>query len=339
MPEAHVSESKKKEVKYFADMLKRSSVVGVVNICNLPAPQFQQLRAALRDKVTLRVGKRRLMKLALEKVKSEKPEMVELESHLDGIMPALLFSDENPFMLARLINQNKSTAPAKAGQQAPNDIWVKAGPTPFSPGPIIGQLGMLRIKSQIEGGKVHISEDSLVVPEGEVISADAASILSRMGVEPMEIGLDLRVVYEKGEILTKNVLFIDEEECRNNFATAASWAFNLAFNAGYPTGATVPVLLATAHSDARALALSQDILTSDTAVMLLSKAARQGSALKAQIPETPAGTETTEPAAKEEPEKKEPEKTEPEKKEESEKKVEAEPKKEMKKEEKKELKK
>ncbi len=316
---AHVADWKKEEVQALAGLLKGSSVIGVVNIANLPAPQFQKLRSALRDKVTIKVGKRRLMKLALEKAKAEKTGMERLEGYLEGIMPALMFSEENPFMLARLINQNKSTAPAKAGQKAPNDIWVRAGATPFSPGPVIGQLGALRIKTKIEGGKIHISEDSLIVPEGGMINASTASILARLGVEPMEMGLDLRAVYEAGEILAKNVLFIDEKKYRSDFTTAAARAFNLAFNAAYPTGETVPLLLATAHSEARALAISQDILTSDTATMLLSKAALQGAALKAQIPssreleghassalhipEMPTSPEG--PAAEEEPEKKE----------------------------------
>ncbi len=305
---AHVADWKKDEVKAIADLMMSSEVVGVVNITNLPSLQFQKLRASLRGKVTLKVAKRRLIKLAIEKIKDKKKGVEQLEPYIDGIMPGLIFSEENPFALAKMLNKNKSAAPAKGGQEAPNDIWVRAGATPFNPGPIIGQLGALKIQTEIEGGKIHISEDCCVVKEGEVISADAANILSRLGIEPMEIGLDLRVTYENGEILTKDILFVDEAQYIADLSIAAGWAFNLAFNSAFPTVETVPLLLGTAHADARALAMSQDILTSETAVMLLAKAARQGAALESKIPEAPAPK--AEPK-KEEPKAEEPPKEEP----------------------------
>ena len=287
MRAAHVADWKKAEVKKLAELLTHSPVVGVVNISHLPSPQFQKVRLALRDKVTVRVAKRRFMKLAIEKAKAKKPGIELLEEHLGGIMPGLVFCQENPFRLAKLINQNKSTAPAKQGQVAPHDIWVKAGPTPFAPGPVIGQLGALRIKTQIEGGKIAIKEDALVVPMGKAINADAASILARLGIEPMEMGLDLRAVHEAGEILTGAVLFIDEQKYRADFASAASRAFNLAFNAAYPAASVVPHLFARAQADARSLSIGRDIVTRDTLGMLLSKAVRQGAALQAKVPEAP----------------------------------------------------
>jgi large subunit ribosomal protein L10 len=42
--------------------------------------------------------------------------------------------------LYKILQKSKSSAPAKAGQTAPNDIYVKAGKTSFAPGPIIGEL-------------------------------------------------------------------------------------------------------------------------------------------------------------------------------------------------------
>ena len=46
---------------------------------------------------------------------------------------------------------------------------IPAGPTPFAPGPIIGELGMLKIKAGIEAGKVVIKEDAHVAKKGDVI--------------------------------------------------------------------------------------------------------------------------------------------------------------------------
>ena len=217
MVKAHVSKAKKIEVKYLTGLFNEYDIIGVVNIMNLPAPQFQNMRQSLRGKALIRVGKRRLMKIALEQAKAEKKGIEHLEQHLDGIMPAFIFTNENPFALARILNTSTSSAPAKAGQTAPKDLWVKAGLTPFAPGPIIGDLGTLGIQTSIDAQKIKIDEDCCIVKEGEIVSSEAASVLSRLGVKPMEIGLDLRAVYEAGEVLLGSLVFVDEKEFRNEY--------------------------------------------------------------------------------------------------------------------------
>ena len=159
--EAKVSEAKKKEVKRLSELIRRHSAIGIVDMENMPAKQLQNMRALIRDKVRLIVSKKRLMKIAIENCKEEKKGLEKLEEFLVG-MPAFMFTNEDVFKLARLLNKNKSPAPAKAGQRAPKDIIVKAGPTSFSPGPIIGELGALGIKAGVESGKVVIKEDCVV---------------------------------------------------------------------------------------------------------------------------------------------------------------------------------
>ncbi len=266
---AHVSDKKKDSVKDFVKLIDSYDIVGAVNMENLPAKQLHTMREQLRDTVLIRMTKRRLLKVALEKAKKEG--VTQLISHLKG-MPALLFTNNSPFTLFKTLKKNKSKTAIKGGQVAPNDIVVQAGPTGFAPGPVIGELGGFGIKAGIDAGKVIIKEDSLVAKEGDVVDAKLAGLLTRLGIEPMEIGLDLTAVYENGEILTKSVLDIDEEQYIADITTAASWAMNLAVNAAYPCTETVPVLIQTAYTYARNLALNENILTSDTAGETLAKA-------------------------------------------------------------------
>src|SRR3989344_1921127 len=277
------AQRKVQQVAEFAKLLTSQPIVGVVNITNLPASQFSTIRASLRGKVDIRVGKRKLIKLAMAEAKKSHPGLAALEPHLENIMPGLLFTSENPFALAKLVQKNKSSAPAKAGQTAPNDIWVKAGPTPFAPGPIIGQLGQLGLKTSIEGGKIKITQDKLVVPEGKVISADAASLLTRMGITPMEIGLHLQAGYENEQVFTKAVLFIDEAQYLSDIASAAAGAFALAIKIAYPAPDVLPRLLAKASGEAKALALDAGILTPANAGQFLPRAEREAAALEATM--------------------------------------------------------
>lgn len=277
-----VPEKKKSIVDGFVKIIKEYPIVGIVDVENMPTKQLQKMRAQLTGVVLIKMTKKRLMRIMFEKAKESRKGIEELSTHLRG-MPALIFTKNNPFALAKMLDENKSSAPAKPGQKATKDIVVPAGPTPFSPGPVIGELGALRIKTGIEDGKVAIKEPVVVVKEGEEIKPNVASILSRLGIEPMEIGLNLVALYENGLVFTSDVLKIDVGEYINNVARAASESFSLALSIGYATADTISLLIQKAHSDAKALALSESIVADEVVIELLARAESEMQALGSGI--------------------------------------------------------
>lgn len=270
MKKTHVSEKKKKIVSELVELINKYPIIGIINMTNLPAKQVQGMRAKLRKKNVLRMTKKTLMKHAFEQ--SNKKELLNFEDYMKDTMPALIFSEENPFKLYADLQKTKTKAAAKAGQKAPKDIIVQAGPTPFSPGPIIGQLGKLGLKTGIEGGKIVIKQDSVVAKKGDTINAELAGVLARLGIEPMEIGLDLIAVYENGTIFKADVLHIDETEYKNKICTAYNEVFNLSVYIAYPTSETINTILGKAHNDAKSLSLAQGILTTETTEEIIKKA-------------------------------------------------------------------
>jgi len=277
--QAHVADYKKEIVSNLVNLINSNPIIGVVNMENLPAPQLQAMRAQLRGKFFITMTKRRLIKLAFEETKSKKKDIEKLESYLGG-MPALIFTKENPFKLSRTLQKNKSPAPAKAGQTAPRDIVVNKGATPFAPGPIIGELALAGIKSGVENGKVTIKEDTVIVRAGEKIKPKVAEILIRLGVQPMEVGLDLVAVYENGLIYKRDILSIDESEYKNRLSNASRWAFNLANYISYPTKETIRLLIGRAHNDAKTIGVAQNIFDKGIIEVLLGKAHNQMLGLK-----------------------------------------------------------
>ena len=275
-PKAHVSESKKDLVKELNKLIAQYPIVGLVDMENLPSPQLQKMKQSLRGKVVITMAKKRLIDIAL---KQSPKGMTEFASRSRG-MPALIFTKENPFKLYKILSASKSPAPAKAGQTATRDVIVPAGKTPFAPGPIIGELGQLGIKAGIEDGKVAIKQDKLLVKEGEVFTQKAADTLTRLGILPMEVGLNVVAVFENGTIFDRKVLEIDEKVYLANLVQMHTEAMNLAVKIGYASKDTITVLLSKAHRDATALADSKDILTSDNVNKLLAKADAQAHALK-----------------------------------------------------------
>jgi large subunit ribosomal protein L10 len=280
----HVSDEKKQLVARIVSLIDQYPVVGVVDVENLPALQLNRMRSQLRGSVVVFMCKKRLMSIALKKAK-DKEGLEKLCDHLTG-MPAFIFTSESPFKLFKTLKKSKSKAPIKGGQRAPNTIIVPAGPTSFAPGPIIGELGSLGIKSGIEGGKIAVKEDAVVAKEGDIVSEKLAGVLTRLGIEPMEIGLNLCALWENGSILRKDVLDVDEDAYMNMIGQAHLSSFNLALYISYATSETIGALIQKAHREAFGLAFEQGVLTDQTKELVLAKAHAQASALQALIPAT-----------------------------------------------------
>lgn len=270
---AHVAPYKKEVVAKIVKLLQDYPIIGAVNMENLPAPQLQTMRAKLRGSVEMVMTKRRLIRIAIGQAKAAKPGIEQLEQYLYG-MPALILTRGNPFSLSRTLRQNKSPAPAKAGQTAPRDIIIPAGPTPFAPGPVIGEFGAIGVKAGVEGGKVAVKADTVVAKSGEKIKPKVAEILARLGIQPMEVGLDLTAVYENGIIYQRDILSVDDKEYFGRLSNASRWSFNLAMFAAYPTKMTMKHLIGKASNDARALGRARCIFERDIMPDIIAKAHR-----------------------------------------------------------------
>ncbi|MEM2916462.1 MAG: 50S ribosomal protein L10 [Candidatus Woesearchaeota archaeon] len=280
---SNAAPEKKAVVKKIIELSKKYPIIGILNMHSLPAAQYARMRDKLRQNVEMLMTKKSLILLAFEKLKETKKGIEALEKSLPD-MPALIFTKDNPFTLFKTIKKNKSKAPAKGGQLAPFDIIVPAGPTPFAPGPVLSELSQLGIKAGVEGGKVAVKQDCTVCKAGQPIKPALASMLARLGIEPMEVGLDLVAVYEAGTIYPKSVLDIDEAKFMSDLTTAASWAFNLAMEICYSSKDTAEPLLQKAFREAKAVALEGGVMEPELMGELLAKAEREAMSLQSEMP-------------------------------------------------------
>lgn len=280
-PQAHVAPVKKETAKKLAAKLRGGGIIGIVNMESLPAAQLLTMRKALRGKIEMFMTKRRIMKVAVDEVQKDVPGLADLFAKAKG-MPAFLFTRENPFSLFKTLKKSKSPAPAKAGQLAPFDITVPAGPTPFAPGPVLSELGALGIKAGVVNAKVAIKEDCTVVKEGNPISANLASMLLRLGIQPMEIGLNVLAVLENGTVYDAKVLSIDEKKFLADLTGAAAAGVNLSVDIGHPTALTRELIIQKAFREAKSLALETGFPADAVVEELLAKANAQATALKSE---------------------------------------------------------
>ena len=253
---------KQTTVQLLKELIDSHDAIGIANIESLPAPQLQRMRTTLRETMKLVVAKKTLIRKAFE-IAEQKPNVKLLLDKMVG-MPALLFTTENPFKLASILRKNKSKAPAKTGQLAPNDLIIPAGPTPFGPGPIISDLGSIGLKTGVENGKVTVKAEAVVAKEGEAISENVANVLAKLGMEPMEIGLNLVAVYDAGTLYDKQVLSVDESHYRNQLSQAIKDTLALALSMDYATPETIRLMIVKAFALARSLAIKNEILSDES---------------------------------------------------------------------------
>ena len=314
-PAAHGNPAKVQEVEELVRQIREANVVAIVDVRGIPAVQLQAMRRQLRDKADLRVAKNTLIRIAIERVAAEKQGLGDLASSLGGQV-ALVTTALNPFRLFKELESTKAPAPAKGGEVAPADIWVREGDTPFKPGPVVGDLQKAGIPAAIEKGKVLIKKDKLLVKTGDKIPREVASVLTRLEVYPLIVGLDLRGAYEGGQVYGRAVLSVDEVQVRAQVTTAIRHALSLSLVTAYPTAFSIRFLLSKAFRDGLSLSVNTGFPTKESAKFLLAKAQAQALALAALAPDA-LDEETRKklsvgpappPAGKKEPKKKEEEK-------------------------------
>ncbi len=144
-------------------------------------------------------------------------------------------------------------------------------------------MAPLGLPTKIETGSVWISKDTVVAKKGDVISLKLASVLSRLGVKPMEIGLKIVAAYDEGLNLNENQLRIDLNQVQDQFKEASTGAFNLAYTVAYPAKEVIMPLLQKAQSEALGLALNASIVTKETLPDLIRKADAQASYLSGKV--------------------------------------------------------
>lgn len=293
---AHIPEWKVRDVDELVEKISKSRVVGIVGVREIPADNIQQMRGDLRGNVEIRMVRNTIARRALQ---ASAPEIRQLSDYIED-QTALIFSDENPFKLYRLLEKGKKPMPIKAGARAPRDIVIEAGETSFSPGPMVGKLQAAGIPAAIKGGKVVINQKVTLAKEGEVVAAKTADILKTMEIFPRNVGLELRAAYEGGLIFKVADLTIDVEAQLSELAVASAKAFGLAVEIGYATPSTVGPMLARAQRRATALVLEAGIPVPGMMEVLLAKAAANARALsrRASGEAAPAAPAAAAPVAK-----------------------------------------
>jgi large subunit ribosomal protein L10 len=276
-----IQEEKQKEAKQLATLIKEYKAFGIANLTKVRAAQLQEIKKKLRGSVYMKVVKNSIVRRAIKDT-NDKTDIEKIEPHLTG-SNVLMLTNLNPFKLALLLEQSKVKIVAKTGDTAAIDVVVPAGNTGMAPGPIISQLGAVGLATRIESGSVWINKDTTVAKKGDAINERLASVLSKLGIKPVEAGIAIKAMYDDGVVFTGNQLHLDLGVYRNDFQTAHQYAFNLALFTAYPAPEAMPFMLQKAHFDAYSLSLFSGFPTKENIQDLIRKAHSEMQSLSGAI--------------------------------------------------------
>jgi len=247
---AHVSEKKKKAVTELTKLLNEKKTFLIASIKNIPGSQFQEIVKKLRGKAVVKVPKKNLILKALDS--SKEAEIKKIKETITNDF-ALLFSDIDCFELAIDLIKKKSPAKAKAGQIAPEDIEIPAGPTDLVPGPAISELGALGIQIQIENGKITIKAPKVISKKDTKITQAAADMMSKLDIKPFTIGLIPVAAFDNQTKTFYPEININPDKTLEDLKEAYGKALPFAVQIGYTTPDTITFLIGKAGMHEKAL--------------------------------------------------------------------------------------
>jgi large subunit ribosomal protein L10 len=270
------NEKKISTVEKIAQLSNKYPVIVVTQLSKVRSAQLMAVRKVLRGNAEMVVVKNKLAKLALKRAGIKNAD--ELLNHLTG-QNALLFSNLDPFKLYLLLEKNRVSLAARAGDVAPTDIVVPAGNTGQPAGPVLSEFREAGIPTKIESGSIWIVKDSVAAKAGSPISPKLASLLSKLGIKPIRAGLSIALAYDNGLIYAADAVVIDLEKYRESLVTGFASSMALAVEIGYLTTDTAPEIIAKAYREAFALAVEVGELTPETTPVIFGKAEAEANAI------------------------------------------------------------
>jgi large subunit ribosomal protein L10 len=276
---------KLEEVNQLVDLFKGYKNIAVIEVAHLNDKQVQEMRKILRGKAVIRMSKKNLQLLAVEKYKdiTNNQKLEELANKIPG-QAVLCFTDMDIFELKKIFNENEWMVAAKPDEVTPVDIWVPAGDTGLPTGQVISELNMtLRLPTRIQNDTIWIREDTRTHKVGDTVDVKEAAVLKKLGIKPIESLIRIKYAWSDGELLTEDVIYMNMEKFKQDIITAFIPAQKLAIEMGIVDKETYKPLLQQAYRESLALLFELPLYIEEMQDEYIRKAIRDASAINSVI--------------------------------------------------------
>jgi len=237
--------------------IRNNSKFLLVNADNVASLQFAQIRASLRGRATVVMGKNTMMKKCIRGLLDEFPDY-------EKVLPLLVanvgfvFTNEDLKSIRDAVLENKVAAPARQGAISPVTVVVPAQNTGQGPEKT-SFFQALSIQTKIARGTIEIVADVHLLKPGDKVGASEAALLNMLKISPFTYGLSVEQCFDEGSVFEPAVLDISEEDIRARFMSGVNNIAAVSLNIGYPTVASAPHSIANGLKKLIAVAAATEI--------------------------------------------------------------------------------
>lgn len=236
-----MAEGQVRKQAYFTkvnSLLQEYSKIMIVEADHVGSNQMHQIRASLRGKAVILMGKNTMIRKAVKARVSSDPRLESFMPHIKGNV-GFIFCKGDLQEIRNKIHENKVAAPAKAGSIAPIDVFVPAGNTGMEP-TMTSFFQALNIATKIVRGAIEIIADVHLIHKGDKVGNSEATLLGKLNIKPFSYGLRLLNVYDNGSVYAPSVLDLTDADILARFGQGVLNIAAIGLQIGYPTIATVP---------------------------------------------------------------------------------------------------
>lgn len=229
----------------------------IVNADNVGSLQMQQIRASLRGRAEVLMGKNTMMRKAIRGMLDKHPELERILPCVVGNV-GFVFTSEDLNEVRDALLENKVKAPARAGAIAPVDVVIPAQNTGLGPEKT-SFFQALSIPTKISRGTIEIVSDVALIAVGDKVGASESTLLNLLNISPFSYGLVVENVYDDGSVFSPKVLDITDEDLKSTFMAGVANIAAVSLAIGYPTAASAPHSIANGLKNLMAIAAETDI--------------------------------------------------------------------------------
>lgn len=227
-----------------------------MNVDNVSSTQLHQIRAAIRGRATLLMGKNTLIKKAMREIIGECPSYEFLLPYLVGNV-GLVFTNDDLSEIRDLLIANRIGAAAKTGAVVQCDVTIPAGNTGIEPGKT-SFFQALEIATKVVKGAIEILNPVTIMKTGSIVTASQAKLLTMLNITPFTYGLTCVNVFDDGSIFEPSVLDITEKMVYDQLAIAINNIACVSLATSIPTAASVPHSVINAYKNVLGVALATE---------------------------------------------------------------------------------
>ena len=242
-----VSAEKEEYAARMNQLLDTYSKVLFCNLDNVRSCQMHAVRAALRGRADVLVGKKTMQK-----------KIIALRAEADGATASdkalhkylveenrlvknlgLVFTNEDVSTIEAVLREHRIQAPARVGTISPVDVTVPAGNTGLEP-TMTSFFQVLNVQTKIAKGTVEITADKKVLSVGDKVDSSTAALLAKLKIRPFWYAAEVEFYFENGLLFTAEDLKVTNKAVDDMMAGAIGNVAAMSLATGLLTAASFP---------------------------------------------------------------------------------------------------